>query len=564
MKKNQFLAKNSLFFYLLIFSLLLCFSTTVFAAVKGEQFVSFLENTFELSRRSLSYDFSLENPITRYQAASLVIQALGYDDLIPFIDLAGYSTNHPEIVLASTLRPPLLVGDERGDFRPNDLLTEQEFSFLQPRIREYAQGRISWSTTISVEPGIELMVKKRGVAATKAIDGFWLQVGAFSEEARAQNQSQWLKELGYSTSVVVEDNLFKVRVGPLAPEEVSLTQSRLQKQGFPAFPLSSSVSLSEGPVFSLALIFNPATSSRQLEVALAGDTILERETVSQIAKRKGAFFATNGSFFATDGTPIGFLMIDGKILSEPQNGWYVCGIQPDGHLLFDQLKWQGEVIVSGEERGFPLSGINRANRGEEIVLYTRDYGAKTPVQEGVECVIAQGVVQKVGKSPGGSPLPPQGVIIQGKGRGESWMMNFLRSGLPIRVVFRIYPLRGEVEDWGGVRYALSGGPLLFQDGQPGPWGEFNEDIVKKKHPRTVIGQREDGAVVFLVVDGRNQKHSAGLTIPELVEELKDYRLLNALNLDGGGSTTFYLQGKILNQPTDLIGERKISTALILK
>jgi exopolysaccharide biosynthesis protein len=115
-----------------------------------------------------------------------------------------------------------------------------------------------------------------------------------------------------------------------------------------------------------------------------------------------------------------------------------------------------------------------------------------------------------------------------------------------------------------MRYAVSGGPLLFFEGNPGPFGQFNNDVVLKRHPRTVIGETQNGEILFLAVDGRRPGHSLGLTIEELVEELKNYQVKNALNLDGGGSTTFYLQGQILNIPADLTGERKISTAILLQ
>jgi exopolysaccharide biosynthesis protein len=121
----------------------------------------------------------------------------------------------------------------------------------------------------------------------------------------------------------------------------------------------------------------------------------------------------------------------------------------------------------------------------------------------------------------------------------------------------------QLEEWRRVRYAVSGGPLLFFEGQPGPFGDFNPDIVAKRHPRTVVGSLEDGRVLFLIVDGRRPGHSVGMTIEELVEELKTYRMRSALNLDGGGSTTFYLEGKILNLPSDLLGERKVSSAILL-
>ncbi len=66
------------------------------------------------------------------------------------------------------------------------------------------------------------------------------------------------------------------------------------------------------------MLFDP--TPLRLEIALAQDKVLEKEKTSEIAQRKGAIFAVNAGFFAQDGDPLGTLMIDGRILSEPQEG----------------------------------------------------------------------------------------------------------------------------------------------------------------------------------------------------------------------------------------------------
>lgn len=77
-------------------------------------------------------------------------------------------------------------------------------------------------------------------------------------------------------------------------------------------------------------------------------------------------------------------------------------------------------------------------------------------------------------------------------------------------------------------------------------------------PRTAIGQRKDGSVLFLVIDGR-QQGSIGATYREVQDLMYEYGAFNAANLDGGSSTTMYYEGKVINNPCDALGERSIPT-----
>lgn len=82
-------------------------------------------------------------------------------------------------------------------------------------------------------------------------------------------------------------------------------------------------------------------------------------------------------------------------------------------------------------------------------------------------------------------------------------------------------------------------------------------------PRTAIAQRKDGTVLLLVIDGR-QKDSIGATLKEVQDILLKYDAYNASNLDGGSSTTMYYQDRVVNKPSDILGERAIPTAFIVK
>ena len=98
------------------------------------------------------------------------------------------------------------------------------------------------------------------------------------------------------------------------------------------------------------------------------------------------------------------------------------------------------------------------------------------------------------------------------------------------------------------------GEKMITDGDGG-WGVG---------PRTAIGQRKDGTVLFLVIDGRQPGYSIGATLRDVQDILYEKGAYIAANLDGGSSTTLYLNGKVVNKPADLLGERMIPTAFNVK
>lgn len=111
-----------------------------------------------------------------------------------------------------------------------------------------------------------------------------------------------------------------------------------------------------------------------------------------------------------------------------------------------------------------------------------------------------------------------------------------------------------------IKEAVSFGPALVINGQPmikrgdGGWGIA---------PRTAIGQRRDGTVIFLVIDGRSLK-SIGATLKDVQDIMLKYGAYNAANLDGGSSTTMYFKGKVINNPSDALGERCVPTIFFAK
>ena len=84
-----------------------------------------------------------------------------------------------------------------------------------------------------------------------------------------------------------------------------------------------------------------------------------------------------------------------------------------------------------------------------------------------------------------------------------------------------------------------------------------------RHPRTVIGRDTEGGIWLITVDGRRPGVSVGMSFAELQRLARGLGLVDALNLDGGGSTTMVVKGDIVNQPTDLAGPRPVPDAIVV-
>lgn len=129
------------------------------------------------------------------------------------------------------------------------------------------------------------------------------------------------------------------------------------------------------------------------------------------------------------------------------------------------------------------------------------------------------------------------------------------------------PLLGSSpRDWARASDAISGAGLLMLDGRE--LTEWKAERIAAgfdttRHPRTLIGSDADGAIWLVTVDGRNLSLSLGMSFTELQRLAKRLGLWSALNLDGGGSTTMWVDGRIVNHPSDAGGVRKVGDAILV-
>lgn len=122
------------------------------------------------------------------------------------------------------------------------------------------------------------------------------------------------------------------------------------------------------------------------------------------------------------------------------------------------------------------------------------------------------------------------------------------------------------EKW-KMKTAIGGGPMLVQDGKlhitNNEEAMFSGKAVEDRHPRTAIGYTRDHKLIILVVEGRNKGIAEGASLIHLAQILIDLGCVEALNLDGGGSSCLLVNGKETIKPSDKEGQRKVPAVLMV-
>jgi len=502
--------------------------------------------------------FRPHEPLRRAEAVDWVVRALGYTWEASWLAVRiNAEPSSAPLLLAARTEPPLLQEPWGAPQRDRFITRAEAASLLWAYLRAVEEGvRLRYEQELA--PGVSVVVEKRGALRTLPI---WrVQVGAFANPDNARRLADRMRSAGLVAFVDEVDGLYKVRVGSFATrQEAGELAQRLRVEGLPTWVLSTVRDLERlsVPQWVAALRVDP----RRFEVrpVLARDRVPGRERTSDMAKRAGAVAATNGGFFAPDGDPLGGLVIDGEWVSEPTPGRSCLGLG-DEVALVDALDWYGEVLTpAGALR---LSGLNRRRRAGEVILFTPRYGDATPADpSGVEVVVAGGIVREV-RSGGSSPIPSDGSVLSAGGSAAA-ALEVLRPGDPVRVALSLRPASGDPR-WQNIRHVVCGGPRLASGGVARPSHEgFPEGFRDRRHPRTAAGVAADGSLLLVVVDGRWPEHSLGMTLSELARELVSLGAVDAVNLDGGGSTTLVVGGAVVNRPSDEGGERPVSDALVV-
>jgi hypothetical protein len=313
-------------------------------------------------------------------------------------------------------------------------------------------------------------------------------------------------------------------------------------------------------------------SKIRLDVVHAMDAAIGVEKTSSLATRHGAFAAINAGFFRLDtsifnGDDVGTLVIDGTLLSESHNDRTTLSMVngPEATEVGFSRARKSACFSTGKKMT-EANGINRERKAGEIVLYTPFFGRSTLTSpDGLELVVQEGRIEKIADRKGSSLIPAEGFVISVTGQRRGEFLEAAKVGEPASLGTRTNETESINGPNRGDEDCVAGVPRLVRDGHVDvTWQEekASQSFAETKHPRTAVALLKDGKFLMVTVDGRSSA-SSGMTLQKLAELLVELGACDAMNLDGGGSTTMFLDGKVVNQPSDNEGERRISSAIIV-
>lgn len=317
------------------------------------------------------------------------------------------------------------------------------------------------------------------------------------------------------------------------------------------------------------LILDP--DKTRLALGRAQDAGVGTETTSSMATRHGASAAVNGGYFRTSGIyrgePGGIMTIAGKVLSEPSRkrpGLVVANAGGRTRLAVVDVAFRAEVVADRGAARRAVNGFNRPRLENEVIVFTPEFHRTTLTgPAGVEAIIDGDRVLTLHVEKGNAGIPSGGWVVSGHGESAAWVRENLKKGTQVEI--RTETILSPKPSFAS-EFMLGGGPRLVRDGRSAAAtdpGVYDAGFAEARHPRTAVGIRPDGRILLVTVDGRQPGISVGMTIAELTALLVELGAAEAINMDGGGSTTMVANGRVVNSPSDLTGERPVGDALLV-
>jgi hypothetical protein len=331
----------------------------------------------------------------------------------------------------------------------------------------------------------------------------------------------------------------------------------------------------------------------ELRHARAHDALRGREKTSEMVKRAVAggttvLAAINADFFNLGtGENENNQVIAGewwkglKVTDSPydtyDNAHVQFGIDAARRPLMDRYLLDAKAFVRGVATPITTLNFNPSGNPEGTTLYTARYGAKTPRDTARQT--AEAPMVAVGRhgdtllfvrrgavsAASGSPIPTNGAVLAAYGPGSRMTeVRGMADGDTVRVALTTLPRTG----LGAPTVLLGGWPRILRDGEdvavdaPTVEGTISRNA-ETRHPRSAIGFSRDSSTLYLlVVDGRSQK-SVGMTLVELAALMRRLGAWQAMNFDGGGSSTMVVGRVVVSAPSDTTGERAVGNALLV-
>jgi hypothetical protein len=298
-----------------------------------------------------------------------------------------------------------------------------------------------------------------------------------------------------------------------------------------------------------------------LQPALAGETLGRRRSLLAMVREAGGVAGLNAGYFAWEGPPVGLVVINGEWICTPAKPLRrtSLAISKDGTLSMGRWQFKGRVTF-GDHGSMSLTGINRGHQGgDELIMYTRRFGTSLPgnslytrltVGAREECVTL--------KETAGRPvdIPTDGYVISGRGK----YAELLRK---IDVAESVRRELGTDPPLPGLWSLLEGGPRCMVDGAVCNYAEvesFQADVRTAAASRSAVGITKDGQILLVAVESPGTERG-GVYLDEMAAIMKKLGAYQAMNWDGGGSTTVVEGDRIINRAAT--SPRPLATALVV-
>lgn len=332
-----------------------------------------------------------------------------------------------------------------------------------------------------------------------------------------------------------------------------------------------------GPTAVYLLKLDPAKV--QLDSVHAKGQIMGLDTVDAIASSSKAIAAVNAGFFNTrNGDPATVLKIAGEFVSDAAmtRGVVIINSPAGGKtsLDFDQVGAKQELrfTSSGKEFVVPVDGVDTTRAIGKLMIYTPMYSPDSDTAPtGTEWVVSGKPlsVKSVTASVGKTPIPKDGFVLSYGGVELPGPLQQLKPRTRVTLKTNWVSLNGvSASALDASEHIVNGAGLLRRRGRQLTEWTTAESLsgaafVDSRHPRTLIGVDDKGFIWLVAIDGRQPDRAVGMNFAELQRLCDRLHLSDALNLDGGGSTTMVVKGAIKNKPSDAAGPRPVSDALIV-
>jgi hypothetical protein len=264
----------------------------------------------------------------------------------------------------------------------------------------------------------------------------------------------------------------------------------------------------------------------------------------------------NGGPFPDAGAALGAVLKSGVWIRLPQNKRPALGVSVDGKARIGTLETTAVAQFTGGVK-VPVREINGwADRNAVSVLTTRfrTFYELRPGEIGV--VVRRGVITSKPGS-GGVSVPADGFVLVATGSAVPLLNQVSRGQSAV--------LQIEANGWPKLEMALGAGPRLVRRGAidiSTGGNEAGDEVRIENSPRSAFGLDSRGRYLFLVVDGGKESYSTGLTLRELAATMKAFGASDAINLDGGASTSLAVGNTLINRPSEG-RERALANALVI-